>query len=121
MFILNKKKSVDDSNAIPMTKIKVVEIKEHTYVLCSLEYNKMFEMIILFYSVKELSVGDVLELPYNMLRMDEGYPLFSNHMLCFGKPDEKIAIPKDFDIRQDYAYLTYAETKKKIMVQRYYG
>jgi len=121
MCIFKKKKNIDASNVIPMTKVEVKKIKKDSYVLFSLEYSKEFEMKILFYSVKELSVGDILELPYCMLRMDESHPLFTNSFLCLGKPNKKMAIPKDFDINEDYAYVTYAKTNKKVKLQRYYG
>ena len=91
------------------------------FVLLSLKYQRRVEMSLGFIGIDKPNKGDILSLPDSMLREEDGSPLFSNYMLSFGKPDKKIAIPKGFNIEQDYAYIYYRADKKRILVQRYYG
>lgn len=92
------------------------------YVLFSSKYQRNYEVNIYLYdNVKCPEAGDILELPDCMLRMDEGYVVFSNKQLQFGLPNDNIAIPAGFNIEDDYAYITYRKDNKRELVQRLYG
>ncbi len=102
----------------------IVEKKDFgRYVLLSEKYKKRFELHINWLENDSLepAVGDELELPDSMLYEDIGRPIFSNHVLSFGLPYDDVAFPESFNIEEDYAYLTYKRTSKRILIQRFYG
>lgn len=100
-------------------------IKEYgKYILFSEKYKKSFEIHINWLdhnALEKAEVGDMLELPDSMLYEDVGRPIFSNHELSFGVPRDDVAFPKDYNIEEDHAYLTYGKTMKRVLIQRFYG
>ena len=110
-----------DKTSIKRGKFTVKSVNKNQYELYSHEYDLSYALTIHFYGIEKATVGDTLELPNCMLIVDEGRPLFSNRLLQFCEPNDIMAIPKDFNIELDYAYITYKETGKKVLVQRCYG
>ena len=110
-----------DKISIKRGKFTVKSVFMNRYELYSHEYDLNYAITIYFYGVEKVSCGDILELPDYMLIEDENKPLFSNRLLQFCEPNDIMAIPKDFNIELDYAYITYKETGKKVLVQRCYG
>lgn len=91
------------------------------YELYSRKYDLNYGVTIFFYGVEKVSVGDIIELPDYMLKMSENRRLFSNRQLQFCEPNDRISIPKDFNVELDYAYITYQKTGERKLVQRCYG
>ena len=107
---------------IERSRYIVMDVHPHgKYELYSEKYDERIEMTLAFYGVDKPTKGAVLELTDGMLRVEEGRPLFSNKMLCFGLPSDGIRIPAGFDVREDYAYLHYQEGEEGILLQRLYG
>ena len=106
---------------IKRSKFTVKTVNGSRYELYSHEYNLNYDVTIYFYGIEKATVGDTLELPNCMLIVDEGRPLFSNGLLQFCEPNDRMAIPKDFNIELDYAYITYKKTGEKVLIQRCYG
>ena len=90
-------------------------------ILFSKKHRRIITITCEFFDVEKPNVYDVLELPDSMLCYDINGRIIDNDMLCLGIPDEKAPIPKDFNIEEDYAYLIYTKTNKRVLLQRYYG
>ena len=116
-----------DKKSIPVERsiFIVTKIKEYNcYAMFSEKYNRSFEVGINWLAedkLKRPDVGDLFELPDCMLYEDTGRPIFSIQELSFGLPGDNVALPKDFNIEEDYAYLTYKLSKERVLLQRYYG
>ena len=91
------------------------------YELYSHQYELNYAVTIFFYGIEKAGEGDVLEFPDYMLKSDKKRPLFSNRLLQFCEPNDRMAIPKDFNIELDYAYITYKKTDERKLIQRCYG
>ena len=111
-------------NDIPVVRRNYIvsEILNHNaYKIVSLDENESFQLVLQFYSIKKPTVGDVLELPDSMLRYEENGKIVMNRMLAFGLPDKTLPLPEGFNVQEDYAFIVYAESNERIMMQRYYG
>ena len=107
---------------IERIRFVVTDVQPHGgYTLYSEEYDQRIKMTIEFYEIDKPTKGAVLELTDRMLRVEDGRSLFSNKMLCFGLPSDRIKVPEGFDVREDYAYLYYPGYEEKICLQRLYG
>ena len=92
------------------------------YVLFSEKYGKRFKTGMDFYDgLAAPEVGDIIELPDCMLYEYAGRPMFSVHELYFGLPNKDVAVPQQFNIEEDYAYITYKKTNRRLLLQRFYG
>lgn len=100
---------------------EVLKSDSGVYELYSAKFARNFDLTISFIEVKELEEGDLIEMPDSMIFYEEGGRRFVNHQLNFGMPDSTVAIPKGFDIEEDYAYISYNKDSSKVKVQRLYG
>lgn len=102
-------------------KFTVKSVDGNRYELYSQRYDLSYALKIYFYGIEKASEGDVLEIPDYMLKADEDKALFSNRLLQFCEPNDRMAIPIDFNIELDYAYITYKKTGLRVLMQRCYG
>lgn len=116
-----EKSSLRRGEEVKRSKFAVKTVIGSRYELYSHEYNLNYKVTIYFYDIEKLNVGDEIELPDCMLIEDTKRPLFSNRLLQFCEPDDRMAIPKGFNIELDYAYITYQKTGEKVLIQRCYG
>ena len=116
-----KKSLVRRGEEVKRSKFTVKTVDGNRYELYSHEYDLSYALKIYFYGIEKLNVGDEIELPNCMLIVDEGRPLFSNRLLQFCEPNDRMAIPIDFNIELDYAYITYKKTGLRVLIQRCYG
>ena len=114
-------RSVRRREEIKRGKFTVESVDGVNYKLYSHQFDMHCTLTIFFYRIEKASEGDVLEIPDYMLKIEEGRQSFSNRLLQFCEPNDKMAIPKNFNIELDYAYITYKKTGERILIQRCYG
>ncbi|MBR2024551.1 MAG: hypothetical protein IKA02_01940 [Clostridia bacterium] len=115
------KKPIRRGEEVQRSKFTVKTVNDGRYELYSHEYDINYVVTIRFYGIIKLSVGDVIELPDYMLKDGENRPLFSNRLLQFCEVNDRMAIPKKFNVELDYAYVTYKDTDERTLIQRCYG
>ena len=102
-------------------KFTVKSAQGNRYVIYSHEYDRDYELTINFIKIKKPEANDELELPDCMLKSSDNRPMFTNRLLQFCEPNDRMAIPQNFNIQLDYAYITYKSTGKTELIQRCYG